>query len=153
MRIVFPTLLALAVVACATTTAPDTDELELRGEASSSCIDNRDWAATVNRGEFVYQDNCDYCHQDNGAGKPGEVPALVGNESLLTNPERAINLILVTKGKARPKHGMAVDDLVAIFDDLTAADIADVLTYARASWGNCAGPVSESDVKAVAAKM
>lgn len=152
MRIVVPALLALAVAAC-TTTAPDIEDVKLRGEASASCIDDRNWAFAVNRGEVVYQDNCDYCHQDNGAGQPGEVPALAGNDSLLTDPGRAIGLILVTKEQARPMHGMAVDDLVAIFDDLTLADIADVLTYARASWGNCAGPVSESDVEAVAAKM
>jgi mono/diheme cytochrome c family protein len=32
---------------------------------------------------------------------------------------------------------------------LTAADIAAVLTYVRSAWGNSAGPVSEQTVAAV----
>lgn len=149
MRNIFCAIMAVtAVSAC--TTAPEEPEVDLRGEASASCIDNRDWAYSVNRGEVVYQENCDYCHRDDGRGQPGKVPALVGNDSLLADPARGIRLILITKADPKPMHGMAVEDLVAIFEDLSLANIADVLTYARASWGNCASRVSESDVEAIA---
>lgn len=153
MRLIPLTLLAMAIAACGTTPPEEPPDLKLRGEASTSCVDNRTWAFAVNRGAVVYEENCDYCHRDDGFGQPGKVPRLAGSESVKGDPERGIGLILVTRKHASPKHGMAVDDLVAIFSDLDTADIADVMTYVRASWGNCAGPVSESDVEAVAAKM
>ena len=48
---------------------------------------------------------------------------------------------------------MAVDDLVAIFDDLTTANMADVLTYVRASWGNCAPAISAGEVETIISGM
>lgn len=145
--------LVVAAVGCTTTTAPEPEEVNLRGEASESCIDNNDWAYAVNRGEVVYRENCDYCHQDNGKGQSGKVPSLAGNKSLMADPARGIRLITSMKAHAKPKGEMAADGMVAIFDDLSNQDIADVLSYVRASWGNCADPVSVDQVKAVAVKM
>jgi mono/diheme cytochrome c family protein len=46
-----------------------------------------------------------------------------------------------TKGNPRP-YGMP-----PFFGKLNDADVAAVLTYARASWGNAGGPVSSADVE------
>ena len=151
MRIIFPTLIVLAATACApTATEP---ELKLLGESSTDCVNDEEWSFAIRRGAVMYEENCDFCHQDDGAGQAGKVPRLVGNQTLLTDPDRAIRLILTTKADPRPNHGMAIKDFVAIFEDLGEADVADVLTYARASWGNCADRVSVEQVKAVAAQM
>ena len=108
MRLIVPTLLALTTMAC-TTAAPPEVEVDLRGAASTSCIDNKEWAYAVNRGAVVYEENCDYCHQDDGSGQPGQVPKLAGNDALLADPGRGIQLILVTKSQREPMHASQYD--------------------------------------------
>jgi mono/diheme cytochrome c family protein len=66
-------------------------------------------------------------------------PALAGNKSvmaadpsgIITTVEHGRNLMPSWKGQ------------------LTASDIAAVLTYVRSAWGNNAAPVTEQDVAAV----
>ena len=43
--------------------------------------------------------------------------------------------------------------MVAIGTAMSDADLAAVLTYIRASWGNKAGPVSADDVKTIRAAV
>ncbi|AZQ12486.1 cytochrome c oxidase subunit II [Shewanella khirikhana] len=90
------------------------------------------------RGEKVYMTACVACHQPNGAGLPGAFPALKGSP-IATGPV-ADHLDIVIKGKA----GTAMQAFGA---QLSAQDIAAVVTYERNAWGNSTGDaVQATDV-------
>jgi len=76
------------------------------------------------RGAEVYA-KCAACHQANGKGTPGSVPALDGS-AIVTGPKAAqINIVLNGKG-GMPKWK----------DDLSDTEIAAVITYTRNNWSN-----------------
>jgi len=101
---------------------------------------NRKWTADELRvaGEKLYAANCVACHQATGKGMPPAFPALDG--SRLTNGPKAAQIALVLNGK----QGTAM----ASFARLTDAELAAVITYTRTAWGNKAGEVQPSEVKA-----
>ena len=92
--------------------------------------------ATVGASVFTFR--CARCHQANGQGRY-TIPALAGNKTvtaadptaIITTVEQGRNLMPSWKGQ------------------LTAGDIAAVLTYVRSAWGNAAAPVSQQQVAAV----
>jgi cytochrome c oxidase subunit 2 len=79
------------------------------------------------RGEKVYAANCVACHQANGKGVPNAFPALDGSK--IVNGTIAENLAIVVKGKA----GTA---MLPFGKQLSATDIAAVVTYIRNAWSN-----------------
>jgi cytochrome c oxidase subunit II len=93
----------------------------------------------VQRGERVYAANCVACHQASGKGLPPAFPALAGS-AVTTGPKEG-NIDLVLNGK--PNTAMA-----AFGKQLSDADLAAVITYTRASWGNRAGEVQPAEVGA-----
>ncbi|MCM2329309.1 MAG: cytochrome c oxidase subunit II [Lysobacter sp.] len=101
---------------------------------------NRKWTADELRaaGEKVYAANCVACHQATGKGMPPAFPALDGSK--LTNGPKAAQIALVLNGK----QGTAM----ASFSRLTDAELAAVITYTRTAWGNKAGEVQPSEVRA-----
>ncbi|MEJ7688230.1 MAG: c-type cytochrome [Variovorax sp.] len=104
-------------------------------------------AGTMARGARIYDQRCAYCHGDAGQGAPGAYPALAGNRAV--NMLSTVNLVQVlrrggflpaTAGNPRP-YGMP--PFGHVLDD---NDIAAVLTYVRASWGNDAPPVARGAI-------
>jgi len=90
----------------------------------------------VARGKTVYEQNCVACHQAGGTGVPGTFPALKGSK-IATGP-KADHIHIVLNGKnAMPKWA-----------SLSDTEIAAVISYERNSWGNDAGIVQPSEVKA-----
>ena len=78
-------------------------------------------------GEQVYQRICAACHQANGEGLPGAFPPLKGSQLILK--DKAAHLHIVLFGKA----GTAMQS----FDkQLSAKELAGVITYERNAWGN-----------------
>ena len=106
----------------------------------------------VNAGAALYRDHCLACHGEHGEGgvlPDGRhaVPPLAGNRLVTQDPPanlvRAITLGgfgAVTQGEPRP-FGMPPFAQV-----LNEAQIADVATFLRRSWGAQAAPVSAPDV-------
>lgn len=98
-------------------------------------------------GAAVYEQQCVQCHGVSGEGKPGAFPPLAGNRAV-TMPKsiNAVQAVLhggylpATAGNPRP-FGMPPFTHV-----LSDAEIAAVLSYVRASWGNQAAPVTAIDV-------
>jgi cbb3-type cytochrome c oxidase subunit III len=91
-------------------------------------------------GASVYGSKCAACHGASGqGGGRGTFPALAG-DSLVNSADAkgAIGLI---------QHGRNM--MPAWKGQLSASDIAAVLTFVRSAWGNKGGPVSEQDVTAV----
>lgn len=89
-------------------------------------------AELMERGEKVYQVNCAACHQPNGEGIPPTFPALKGS-AIATQDEKA-HIDIVLNGKS----GSAMQAYAA---QLSAVDLAAVITYERNAWGNDTGEV------------
>jgi len=101
---------------------------------------NKKWTADELKaaGEKLYAANCAACHQPTGKGMPPAFPALDGSK--VVNGPKAAQLALVLNGK----QGTAM----ASFARLTDSELAAVITYTRTAWGNKAGEVQPSEVKA-----
>ena len=104
--------------------------------------------AMLERGANVYKDHCAECHGDNGEGALNAYPPLANNRavtmSVAANPIRAVlsgGFLPATAGNPRPS-GMPPFAHV-----LTDEDIAAVLSYVRASWGNDGSAVSILEVQ------
>ena len=102
----------------------------------------------MTRGAAVYDRHCADCHGGRGEGAFPAYPALAANPSVAGSfAANAIRAVLlggyppVTAANPRP-YGMP-----PFVNTLPDADVAAVLTYVRASWGNSAPPVSTLDVQ------
>jgi mono/diheme cytochrome c family protein len=101
-------------------------------------------------GATLYNDRCADCHGARGEGAYPAYPPLVHNPAVAeASAASAIKAVLyggfapVTGGNPRP-YGMP-----PFFNTLSDGDVAAILTYVRASWGNAAAPVSALDVQRV----
>ena len=101
----------------------------------------------VGKGAQLYEQHCADCHGLQGQGQPGAYPALVGNRMvLLDNSNNPILSVMqggfapATAGNPRP-YGMPPFML-----RLSDAELAQVLSHVRTSWGNQAAPVLELDI-------
>ncbi|WP_348798461.1 c-type cytochrome [Flavobacterium adhaerens] len=101
----------------------------------------------VNKGKSVYTKTCIACHQANGAGVPNAFPPLAKSDYLNANVNLSIQQVikgspgkLTVNGK---KYKMAMPPQA-----LTDQQIADVLTYVYASWGNAKKVITPAMVKA-----
>ncbi len=92
-------------------------------------------AVAAETGQSLYNDNCAACHQRTGLGIKGAFPAMIGDK-LVTGPLPAL-VATVLNGRG----GMP-----AFKSDLTDAQMAMVLGYIRASWGNKAAAVTTDQV-------
>lgn len=99
------------------------------------------------RGAALYRDHCLACHGERGEGVPGAYPALSGSRAVtMRSTANLVHIVLEggfppsTAGNPRP---FGMPPFAPFLQD---ADVADLLTYVRASWGNRAPAVSTLDV-------
>jgi mono/diheme cytochrome c family protein len=107
-------------------------------------------AGAMLRGAAIYSDACASCHLEDGVGQPRLFPPLGRNAMLQqADPTGLAHLILagtrIGISTARPS-ALAMPSFAW---KLTDAQIADVATFLRNSWGNRAGGVSSSAVHEV----
>ena len=93
-------------------------------------------------GQTLFANNCAACHQAGGQGIPGAFPALAGNAFVQGAPAEVASVLLKGRG-GMPDFSNSLDD----------AEIAQVLSYVRASWGNRAAPLAEREVAAQRAAL
>jgi alcohol dehydrogenase (quinone), cytochrome c subunit len=100
------------------------------------------------RGAQLYLDNCAACHRPDGKGYEGVFPSLAGNP-IVQAPDSLSLVAIVMDGSttARTKETPAQFTMPAFAWRLSDLDVADVLTFIRASWGNTAAPVSVPPVE------
>ncbi|MDR3017262.1 MAG: cytochrome c [Delftia acidovorans] len=99
------------------------------------------------RGAAIYVDSCAACHRTDGRGYQQVFPALAGNSAVLSrDPHNLITIIL--KGHQVPATSSrpSTFTMPAFGWRLTDAQVADVATFVRSSWGNQAGAVEAGQV-------
>lgn len=90
-------------------------------------------------GKSVYMAYCAGCHRVNGAGVPGAFPALKGSEIALGDVATHIRIVA---------HGKPGTAMQGFSSQLSAAELAAVITYERNAWGNDTGDtVTASDIE------
>ena len=90
------------------------------------------------QGKQVYMARCAACHQPNGAGLPGVFPSLIGSPIIKGAVSGHLDMVL------NGKPGTAMQ---AFAKQLTATEIAAVVTFERNAWGNDSGDaVQASDL-------
>lgn len=108
--------------------------------------------AALRRGDFsgpgalTYVEHCTACHRLDGMGAPQVYPALKGNSMVFADDPSSLIQVTMAGGRmpATPAHPMAF--AMPGFAHLSNADLAELMTYIRNSWGNHASPVSEADI-------
>src|ERR1700719_129736 len=101
----------------------------------------------VNRGAELYVDNCAACHRTDGLGSPKALPKLAGNSSVLAeDPKSLIRLVLAGSTLTSNASAPSALGMPGFGWRLTNEEVAQLLTFIRASWGNHAGNVSATDV-------
>jgi mono/diheme cytochrome c family protein len=112
-------------------------------------------AAAAAQGKKIYEQICGVCHGVDGLGKPGQAPPLAGSEWVLAKgAQRLAHIPLMgVNGDIKVEGKDWNMNMAAMGAGLSDADLANVLTYIRSSWGNKAGEVSADDVKTVRASI
>lgn len=104
-------------------------------------------------GEKVYKSVCMACHQENGQGLAGAFPPLANSDWVAGDPEKLILLVLHGLNGEIKVNGVTYNGVMpAQGSTLKDKQIAAVLTYVRASWGNEFSEVSEDQVKQLRAE-
>lgn len=108
-------------------------------------------AQQILRGRILYLQKCILCHQSAGQGTPGVFPPLAKSDFLMADPERSIRAICEGLSGRIVVNGAAYNNYmppVALND----AQVADVLTFVRNSWGNQGAAITAEQVGKVRAK-
>ncbi|RYX95155.1 MAG: c-type cytochrome [Comamonadaceae bacterium] len=101
-------------------------------------------------GSLVYLNNCNACHRSDGQGAQKTFPTLAQNS--VVNAKDPTSLIrLVLEGSVMPQTQQAPSPIgmPGFGWRLTDANVADVLTLVRSSWGNTGAAVTPQQVAAV----
>jgi mono/diheme cytochrome c family protein len=111
-----------------------------------------DLGQVLSKGKTVFGETCALCHHESGIGKPEQAPPLAGSEwvnakgvnRLIRIPLLGLTGPIEVKGRSYNfSSGMTS------LSGLSNEDIAAVLTYIRAAFGNKASPVTVEQVKRV----
>jgi len=101
-------------------------------------------------GQTVYEAHCASCHLPDGHGMPPQYPPLAGNPSIqMQSPVNPIRMVLNggfppgTHGDPQP-YGMP-----PFAQSLSDDEVAAVVTYIRAAWGNRGAAVSSREANAL----
>ncbi|MEZ5626705.1 MAG: cytochrome c oxidase subunit II [Rhodocyclaceae bacterium] len=116
---------------------------EQQGKMAATAEDpTKEWALAelVAKGEQVFAANCAACHQPDGKGMPPAFPPLDG--SAVVQGDKAEQIKVVLQGR----DGTA---MAAFGKQLSATDLAAVITYTRNAWSNQTGEaIQPADITA-----
>jgi mono/diheme cytochrome c family protein len=117
------------------------------GAARQAALPDERVAQLLAKGKNLYETHCVDCHGADGKGLAPAYPPLAGNRALTMDESvNAIRIVLNggfppgTAGNPRP---YSMPPYSHVMDD---AEVAAVVSYLRASWGNRAAPVSSAEV-------
>jgi thiosulfate dehydrogenase len=99
------------------------------------------------RGGLAYVQFCADCHRQDGSGVKDVFPALAGNASLASrDPATLLHIVLTGWSTASTAAYPRVYTMPG-FARLSDRELAETLSFVRASWGNGAGPVTAVGVR------
>ena len=99
------------------------------------------------RGRLVYVDQCAGCHMENGEGVPGVFPPIKGNSGVHAHDPTSLARLVLGGARSAVTPAKPEGFAMPAFEwKLNDAEVADLLTYIRASFGNDADPVKASKV-------
>jgi mono/diheme cytochrome c family protein len=96
-------------------------------------------------GRRIYN-NCTTCHQADGNGVPGAFPPLAQSEWVLGGEDTLVRILLHGAQGPMTVRGNTYNSEMPAWGQLRDEQIAAVLTFIRASWGNAAAPVEPATV-------
>ncbi|MBU6427582.1 MAG: cytochrome c oxidase subunit II [Cyanobacteria bacterium REEB65] len=109
--------------------------------------------ALAAKGKDVFTRNCAACHQSTGLGVPGTFPPIAGSEIANGNPAKQLDIVIHGKSGPLSVKGLTYDGVMPAWKaQLSAADVAAVVTYERTSFGNHGGSVTIAQAKAAGAE-
>ncbi|WP_417361845.1 cytochrome c oxidase subunit II [Gallaecimonas pentaromativorans] len=91
---------------------------------------NRSLDELMRDGKALYEARCAMCHQPNGEGLPGAIPALKGSAIATGDVHAHIDIVL---------NGKAGTAMQAFGKQLSLSELAAIITYERNAWGNSTG--------------
>lgn len=107
-------------------------------------------AAAPSRGARLYIASCLACHQPDGRGISGVQPPLAGTPVTIGEPAALLAWVMFGERPAELPKGRYTG-LMPQFGYLADADLAELLSHVRASFGNRAAPVTAAMVAAARA--
>jgi len=96
-------------------------------------------------GMAIYQKYCASCHKTDGSGSDGFFPPISKTEGV-ADKERLIRTVVSGLSGPLEVQGKSYNQEMPSFKFLTDKELADVLTYVRASFGNSKSSVTENEV-------
>lgn len=110
-------------------------------------------AADQPPGQRLYARHCLSCHQADGRGVPRMQPPIVGS-NWVKGDTRALALFVMTGGfDSATRKDSAVGNVMPPFRQLSDPDLAEILTYIRAKFGDGATAVTAEEVAAARATL
>jgi nitrite reductase (NO-forming) len=106
----------------------------------------------IESGGVLFKGTCSTCHQVNGEGIPNVFPPLAKSDYLLSNPQRAIGVVVNGLTGPVTVNGATYNSVMPPMSQLNDDEVANILTYALNSWGNSDGVITAKQVADVRAK-
>ncbi|ARO15296.1 membrane-bound D-gluconate 2-dehydrogenase cytochrome c subunit [Ketogulonicigenium robustum] len=102
------------------------------------------------RGAEMYQDSCSACHMTTGLGATDVFPAMAGNPTILA-PEPHLVVVAILQGSQLPPTATrpAIMGMPGFAWRYSDAEVAELVTFLRSSWGNDAPAIDADYVKAI----
>ena len=104
-------------------------------------------------GSKLYNTYCASCHQQNGKGDGTRFPPVADSEWVSGDKKRLIELVLNGLSGPITVKGVGYNEAMPPHSYLKDAEIAQILTYVRSSFGNNASPISPNEVTRYRAKQ
>ncbi len=109
-------------------------------------------AERLTHGKRIYENNCMACHQAGGTGLAGAFPPLAKSDYLNADKKRAIQIVTGGKSGEITVNGVKFNGVMPA-QQLSAEDVANVLTYVYSLGGNAGFEVTPADVKSERSKL
>jgi len=101
----------------------------------------------------LYRVHCSACHGRNGEGAKNLFPPLIGPTWVVGDPGRPIRIVLHgLEGTLSLGGAVYMNRMPPLGARLGDGEVASILTYVRASWGNRAPPVAPQEVADIRAE-
>lgn len=155
IKILTTLFLTLIVISCGnsekkqpTTQKTEPNKVESSHEVVSNTSTENSIDSKMASGKAIYSRTCVACHQANGQGIPNAFPPLAKSDYLNEDVNRSIEIVLKGKTGEITVNGTKYNSVMTK-QDISASEVADVLTYVYNSWGNNKTEVTTAQVNEI----